>query len=304
MDIEAVKMFALLAKKLNYTETAKALDVSQPTLSRKIKALEQDLNVTLVHRRGNNISLTPQGEAFLESATKILDLIDHTVEQLHVERKGISGQLRIGCLHPMARFLTKFFLPSFHEKHPNIHIHFHTLTPCTLTLFEDVDLMIAPFWLSDESVVCRKVSTFVRCCYASPAYLKKQGVPQFVHDLELHQCITQTNTPNVERYWNLQNRDGNKRQVEVSGDMTTNSIDIAINLALGGFGIGLIPANQVREYVESGELVRLFDGNWFEQGELFILYKQSLHTPQRYKVFIEEFEAFHYQWGSGLHNLE
>ena len=71
MDIEAVKMFSVLAKKLNYTETAKALDVSQPTLSRKIKALEESLNVTLVHRRGSSISLTPQGETFLESAGQI-----------------------------------------------------------------------------------------------------------------------------------------------------------------------------------------------------------------------------------------
>lgn len=297
MDIEAVKMFSVLAKKLNYTETAKALDVSQPTLSRKIKALEESLNVTLVHRRGSSISLTPQGETFLESAGQILDLIDHTVEKLHVERKGVSGLLRIGCLHPMARFLTKSFLPDFHEKYPNIHIHFHTLTPNTLSLFEDVDLMIAPFLPNDESVVCRKASRFTRCCYASPKYVQKRGEPKYVHDLELHQCITHTNTPSQERYWNLTNENGDKRQIEVTGDMTTNSIDIAINLAQEGVGIGLIPDNQVREQVRCGELIKLFNGEWFEEGTLYILYKQSIHTPKRFKVFIEEFEAFHEQWG-------
>ncbi|WDZ71822.1 hypothetical protein PWW31_11975 [Vibrio harveyi] len=46
-----------------------------------------------------------------------------------------------------------------------------------------------------------------------------------------------------ERYWNLTNESGEKRQIEVTGDMTTNSIDIAINLAQEGFGIGLIPDN-------------------------------------------------------------
>ncbi|GAB3531589.1 LysR family transcriptional regulator [Photobacterium alginatilyticum] len=291
MDIEAVKMFCALAKKLNYTETAKALDVSQPTLSRKIKALEESLNATLVFRRGSSISLTPQGETFLESAGQILELIEHTVEKLHIERKGICGQLRIGCLHPMARFLARHFLSDFHEKYPNIQIHFHTLTPRTLNLFEDVDLMIAPFWPNDEYVVCRKSLPFERCCYASPKYIKKYGEPKFVNDLELHQCITQTNTPYVERHWNLTNREGQSRQFEVTGDMTTNSIDIAIDLAEEGFGIGLIPVNQVREKVKTGKLIQLFNGDWSEKGNLYILYKQSIHTPKRFKIFIEEFEV-------------
>lgn len=297
MDIEAVKMFALLAKKLNYTETARILDISQPTLSRKIRALEQSLNVTLLHRRGNSISLTPQGDAFLSSSIQILDLIEHTVEQLHVEKKGVTGQLTVGSLHPMARFLTRHFLPSFHKNHPNIHIHFHTLTPRTLHLFEDVDLMIAPFWPQDDSVVSRTISHFSRYCYASPDYLKKHGTPRYVNDLEHHQCITQTNTPHVEKHWNLVNEQGENHQVEVTGDMTTNSIDIAINLALGGFGVGLVPANQVRQYIESGELIRLFNGEWFENGTLYVMYKQSVHTPQRYKVFIEELKKFHKAWG-------
>ncbi len=296
MDIEAVKMFSVLAKKLNYTETAKALDVSQPTLSRKIKSLEENLNVTLVHRRGNSISLTPQGKTFFDSAGQILELIDHTVEKLHDECKGVNGVLRIGCLHPMARFLTKQFLPDFHQKYPNIHIHFHTLTPNTLSLFEDVDLMIAPFLPNDESVVCRKVSRFTRCCYASKSYIQKRGEPKYVHDLELHQCITQTNTPNAERYWRLTNEKGDKREIEVKGHMTTNSIDIATNLALAGFGIGLLPSNQAREQVRCGELVMLFNGEWFEECTLYILYKQNIHTPRRFKVFIEEFEMFYDQW--------
>ncbi len=296
MDIEAVKMFSLLAKKLNYTETAKALDVSQPTLSRKIKQLEEYLNVTLIHRRGNTISLTPQGKGFLSSSDQILDLIDYSVEQLHVERKGISGQLRIGSLHPMARFLTQHFLARFHDKYPNIDLHFHTLTPNTLDRFEDVDLMISPIPPKDETVVCRKASTFERHCYASPEYIAQHGEPRFVNDLELHQCITHINSPHQERAWQLQNRQGGTTEVSVSGSMTSNSVDIAIELALGGFGIGLIPANQVNHLVEDGKLIQLFDGEWFEPGQLCIMYKQSMHTPLRYKIFIEEFDAFHNDW--------
>lgn len=296
MDLDAIKMFSLLAVKLNYTETAKALDVSQPTLSRKIKSLEQSLKVTLFHRRGSSICLTPQGEAFLKSSCQILDVIERSIEELHAEKKGGSGLLRIGCLHPMARFLTQRFLPDFNQKYPNIALHFQTLPPDTLERFEDVDLMISPIKPADETVVCKKITNFHRYCYASPEYLAKYGTPQNIHELELHQCITQTITPTVEKFWRLRNKLGDKKIAEVTGDMTTNSIDIAIELALGGFGIGLIPESQTIEWVQQNKLVKLFEGEWFEQCEMYIIFKPNIYTPKRYKIFIEEFTTFQSYW--------
>ena len=296
MDLDAVKMFSLLAVKLNYTETAKALDVSQPTLSRKIKSLEQSLKVTLFHRRGSSICLTPQGEAFFKSSSQILDVVEQSLERLHAEKKGDSGLLRVGCLHPMARFLTQRFLPDFHQKYPGISLHFQTLPPDTLERFEDVDLMISPIKPTDETVVCKTVSHFQRYCYASPEYLAKHGQPKTIPELELHQCITQTITPTVEKFWRLRNKKGDQRIAEVNGHMTTNSVDIAIDLALGGFGIGLIPESQTIEWVKQGKLVKLFDGEWFEDNEMYIMFKQNIYTPNRYKIFIEEFAAFQAYW--------
>ncbi|NLS12495.1 LysR family transcriptional regulator [Vibrio sp. SM6] len=296
MDTEAVKMFSVLATKLSYTETAKIFDISQPTLSRRIQALEDSLGVRLFHRLGRSVRLTPQGEAFLRSAEEINALIAHSLEQLHIAKKGVSGQLKIGCLHPMARFMVRHFLPNFHAKYPDIAIYLHTLAPSDLGSFEDVDLMITPFDMQIENVVSRPIDHYRRNCYAAPSYLAKKGTPQFVRDLELHHCITQTNALTNERTWKLHHTKQPSVQVNVQGPLMTNSMDIAIDMTKAGFGIGLLPDDQVFQEVANGELVLLFNGEWYVDGMIHVIYKPNALTPERYRIFIEEFERFNRSW--------
>ncbi len=300
MDIESLKMFAVLAEHLNFTEAANALEISQPTLSRKIRSLEKKINATLVHRIGNRISLTPHGENFLESTLDILSLVEHSVEKLQDQQQGISGRLRIGCLPSMSRFLVQHFLPTFHHKFPNIDIHWRTLSVDNLKVMDNIDLVISPIEPNDDRIVCRKLSQFQRACYASPKYLHKACIPRFVDELKQHQCITQVNKVGIERYWKLENTEGEKREVSVEGKMTTDSIDIATFMAIEGLGVALLPVTHAREYVVNGQLIPLFHSLWFEINYLYIFYKQSLHTPNRFKIFIHELEEFRKQWQNGL----
>ena len=300
MDIESLKMFAVLAEQLNFTEAASTLETSQPTLSRKIRNLEKKLNVTLVHRIGNKISLTPHGENFLESTLDILSLVEYSVEKLQVQKQGINGRLRIGSLSSMSRFLVQNFLPTFHQKFPNIDIHWRTLSVDNLKVMDNIDLVISPIEPNDDRIVCRKLSQFQRACYASPKYLNEASMPTSVDELKQHQCITQVNRVGVERYWKLENSDGERREVSVEGQMTTDSIDIATSMALEGLGIALLPITHAREYVLSGQLIPLFHNLWFEVNHLYAFYKPSLHTPNRFKLFINELEEFRKQWQNGL----
>ncbi|EGR0753577.1 LysR family transcriptional regulator [Vibrio vulnificus] len=290
MDIEAVRMFVLLARKLNFTQTSLLLQVSQPTLSRKIKMLEESLSVTLIHRRGGHISLTPQGDTFLEEGQKLLNQIDQTIELVQREREDEAGTIRLGCLHPMAKFITDTMIVDFHKKYPDISIHFKTMIPRTLSSFEEVDLMIAPFWPQDDSVVAKKLPRFRRYCYASKEYLEGAGMLADLEDLENHQCITQTNSVENQRTWVLSDEAGNRREVKVNGLMAADSIDITIDLVQKGFGIGLISPHKV---AESGELVRLFNGKWFIENHMYVMYKQNTHMPKRFKLFIEEFSKIY-----------
>ena len=76
MNLEYLKEFVELAKRLNYTETARVLMMSQPTLSKHIGQLERNLKLTLIRRDGNSLRLTNEGGALLPFAYQILDAVD------------------------------------------------------------------------------------------------------------------------------------------------------------------------------------------------------------------------------------
>lgn len=76
MNLEYLKEFVELAKRLNYTETARALMMSQPTLSKHIGQLERSLKLTLIRRDGNTLRLTNEGGALLPFAYQVLDAVD------------------------------------------------------------------------------------------------------------------------------------------------------------------------------------------------------------------------------------
>lgn len=76
MNLEYLKEFVELAKRLNYTETARALMMSQPTLSKHVAQLERCLKLTLIRRDGNSLRLTNEGGALLPFAYQVLDAVD------------------------------------------------------------------------------------------------------------------------------------------------------------------------------------------------------------------------------------
>ncbi len=286
MDIEAVRMFVALAEKLNFTETARLLQISQPTLSRKIKLLENSLAVTLIHRRGGYISLTPQGETFLTQSVLLLTQIERTLASVKSEQQDEAGLIRIGCLHPMTKFITDNLIVNFNQQYPHIHFHFKTMIPKTLNSFEDVDIMIAPFWPEEDSVVAKKLPANRRYCFASPGYLAKFGTPKTIDELSKHLCIIQTNAIKMQKYWTLQNKEKQQKDIPITGAMASDSTDISIELIKKGFGIGLIGRYKAKEGYEKGELVELFQGQWFTHTHMYILYKQNPYIPRRFKLFI------------------
>ena len=73
MTISQIYNFYILAKTGNFTRTSQQLYITQPTLSKSISSLEDELKVRLIDRTTRNVKLTPAGECFLQSCEKILE---------------------------------------------------------------------------------------------------------------------------------------------------------------------------------------------------------------------------------------
>ncbi|TDK32349.1 LysR family transcriptional regulator [Rhizobium deserti] len=109
LDMVQVRSFVVLASELNFSRAARRLNMTQPPLSRQIKLLEQELDVTLFDRSSRRVALTPAGLAFLFEAQKLLQQADAAVTATRHAARGSAGSIRIAFVGAA----TYSFLPAF-----------------------------------------------------------------------------------------------------------------------------------------------------------------------------------------------
>lgn len=124
-----IDYFFAVAKYLNFTEAAKSLYVSQPSLSKQIAILESEIGVQLFYRTKRDVRLTPAGVVLFKELNGISELIERAVEKSRNPDLGESGTITIGCLEAMD---TGKFLPAavkkFKEKYPSVNVVFERHT--------------------------------------------------------------------------------------------------------------------------------------------------------------------------------
>src|SRR5437870_6214524 len=95
-DLRQLRYFVALAERLHFGRAAEALHISQPPLSRAIRALEEELGVPLFARTRRRVELTPQGTRLLEEARRVTGHLERTVHELRAMSVGAHTRLRIG----------------------------------------------------------------------------------------------------------------------------------------------------------------------------------------------------------------
>ncbi|MFE5317892.1 LysR family transcriptional regulator [Paenibacillus sp. NPDC056579] len=98
MDIRQLRYFLAIAREGQITRAAKALNMEQPPLSRQLKLMEQELNVTLFDRNGNKLMLTPAGELLQRKAENLLLQFNETLQEVKELDDGVQGILSIGSV--------------------------------------------------------------------------------------------------------------------------------------------------------------------------------------------------------------
>lgn len=98
MDFRILRYFLTVAKEQSFTKAAEQLHITQPTLSRQLAALEEELGVELLVRSGRHITLTDQGILFKRRALEILDLEEKTLEELKGAEELMEGTITVGNL--------------------------------------------------------------------------------------------------------------------------------------------------------------------------------------------------------------
>lgn len=126
MEIRVLKYFLAVAREQNITNAAKSLHMTQPTLSRQLKDLEEELGLQLLIRGNKSVSLTEDGMLFKKRAEEIVSLADKTLNDMKHTKEDISGDIYIGSgeTDGIRRIIT--CIQETNNKYPNIHFHINS----------------------------------------------------------------------------------------------------------------------------------------------------------------------------------
>lgn len=128
MEFRLLKYFLMVAREENITKAANLLHITQPTLSRQLIQLEEELGVTLFQRSKHRIILTEDGMLLRRRANEIISLMEKTQQELTKECDDLVGEISIGCgeTQNMSYLFQK--IKEFHKVHPLVKFHIHSTT--------------------------------------------------------------------------------------------------------------------------------------------------------------------------------
>ena len=162
--LQQLRILKAIASEKNFTRAAEVLFVSQPSLSKQIKTLENRLNISLLNRENNIVSLTEAGKLFLQYSERILGLCEESCRVLNDLKSGDRGNLVVGASQTIGTYLMPRVLALFAQNHPQINIEVHvdsTRKIAKRVLEGDIDIAVVGGNIPEELEKNLKIEDFV-----------------------------------------------------------------------------------------------------------------------------------------------
>lgn len=250
--------FYLVVKHGGFSAASEASLITKSKLSRRILALEQKYNVTLIQRSTRHFKVTPLGQEFYEECAKVvtqMQCADHVLLKQVSEPEGL---IKVSCPTFMMKFQIRSLLNSFLQQYPKVQLELELTSRRVDVLHDDIDLAIRTNFQSteDSNLVIRDVIKTQHCLVASPALLQNKTIDNFSDLNEFPSIVLGTQKSHYA--WQLQHLDTQEKvTIELSPRIKTNDLAGVYYSTLDGLGIADLPYLTVQEDIAAGRLVHL-----------------------------------------------
>jgi DNA-binding transcriptional LysR family regulator len=282
--------FSALAGAGSLSAAARELGITTPAVSKHLALMESRLGVALVNRTTRRMSLTPEGDLYLEHARRILGEIDGMAEILGVAKATPKGLLRVNATLGFGRSHVAPIISKFVRRHPEVQVQLQlSVNPPALT--EDAfDVCIRFGAPPDSRVIARQLAPNRRLLCAAPAYLAKHGIPKVPNDLTKHNCIGIRQGEEAYGVWRLASGRGSSattESIKTRGNLTTNDGEIAVSWALDGHGILMRAEWDIERYLRNGRLVQVLPHCYTPDADIYAVYPQRHQLAARVRAFVD-----------------
>jgi len=286
-DLSLLRAFVCIVECGSVSAGARRLKVSQPTLSRQLRALEEQCGAALLRRDTHAMSITPIGQRFLADARTMLAHAEVAEQRLREDQMELSGHLRLFATMDWGTWVVTPMLSRFLQDHPKLTAELALTNRPLHMLREGCDVGILPGKITDESVVARPAGMIVLHLAAAPSLIKKHPVPKVPADLKSWPWISLSGY----QYWSSKEvtvfaRDGVEQTFPISPILISEGVTSVREATRAGLGIAILPDWLIAEDLHAERLVRVLP-RWKMTLPLHVVYAGQRLLPARISAFID-----------------
>lgn len=290
-SLRGINNFVVTASCSSFTEAAEVLGITKSAVGKSIARLEERLGTRLFNRSTRKLSLTNEGQTYLNCCLDALEILDAAQHTLCRRQEKPSGVVRIDMPAAFGRDLVMPILIEFAERYPDLWLALTFNDRLIDPLEEGVDLILRLGDLeSTDELIARRLNSQRLICCASTGYLNRYGIPQTPEDLKNHRCIMgfRRGTPLA---WRLKNLAGQEIRYTAAEQHQIGDGDAMLNACLGGLGITQLPGAMVDQHIASGRLIPLLAEYEPRPMDLSVLWPRTRHLVPKIRCLVDELVA-------------
>ena len=286
-ELRSITTFVRTAELGSLSKAAEVQQISPQAASKALGQLEAHLGVRLFHRTTRSMSLTEEGQRFLEAAQPSLEGLQSALLGVRQTREDISGPLRIVGPRTVLQPILGPVLDEFSRLYPGVQPDVQLDDRVGNWVEDRVDIGFRLGHAPQEGLIARRLFPLQLIICASPAYLRKHGVPRQLTDLRQHRCSAFRSTNNGRLApWRVQIGDSIQDQ-HINPAFSTNDEDFELRTALTGSIIAQFAAPTVAAHVRAGRLVPLLLDHVSNAFNFYLYYGSRTAQPARVRSFID-----------------
>lgn len=255
--LDAMRMFVRIVESGSFSQAARDLNVSQPTVSKQLAGLEARLGTQLLARNSRTLSVTPAGQDYYETTVRILQEIDSAEERILQGQSTPSGLVRVTLSPAFGRMFIIPRLSDFRKRFPDVAIEMEVSGRHVDLIEEGIDVAVRIGRLSDSALVARHIGDMQMITLASASYLAQNGTPQTLDELRSHQCISYVYQGDVTG-WDF-HVDGRQVTINGTGAFRTNDAEHVRSAVIAGLGIAHHASWLFTDVLASGEVRQILN---------------------------------------------
>lgn len=280
-----LRVFLSVVRRASFAAAAQELGASPAYVSKRIRLLEAELGVRLLHRTTRRVAVTEDGERVFGWAQRILDDIDHLVQDVSTAAGEPRGLLRMSSSFGFGRNVVAPAMSQLVARHPGLQVRLEVFDRLVDVAAEGIDLDVR---VGDEiapHLIARKLADNHRVLCAAPAYLQRKGPPRGIAELSAHDCLVIKERDHPFGVWKLR-AGAEERTVKVTGPLSANHGEIAVQWAVDGHGIVLRSVWDVAALLQAGQLVQVLP-EWRQEANVWAVYPTRLDRSAKVRACVE-----------------